>query len=118
MNACSTGQERTEMAHSGHSQCSHARINVGDSERQASLVGGGVLATLGLLRGSLGLAALGAGLIYRGATGHCYAYEALGFNSVEHAQQGHPRDHYREHERQRQRSRQFLANQHEGAESH
>src|SRR5439155_25922665 len=43
--------------------------------------GGGALAVYGLARRSLGglvLAALGGLLAYRGITGHCDAYEALG----------------------------------------
>ena len=64
----------------------HATVNVGDMERQASLIGGGVLAVCGLLRGSmsgLALAALGGALIWRGHTGHCEMYHALGVNSAE-----------------------------------
>jgi uncharacterized membrane protein len=60
--------------------------NVGDGERWLSLLGGGALALLGLSRGSLGglgLALLGGGLCYRGATGHCDVYSALGFNTAE-----------------------------------
>src|SRR5262249_23149993 len=105
---------RTEWAHIGQPPSNHSCVNVGDSERQVSLVSGGALAALGLLRGSLALAALGAGLIYRGTTGHCYAYEALGFNSTDPVAHGHPRDRQREHERQRERSRHFLAQQQEG----
>jgi uncharacterized membrane protein len=61
-------------------------INVGDTERWLSLLGGGALALYGLSRGSLGglaLAALGGGLIYRGASGHCPAYDSLGMNTAE-----------------------------------
>lgn len=60
--------------------------NVGDLERWASLVGGGALALLGLSRGSLGglgLAALGGALVYRGASGHCPMYGALGVSTAE-----------------------------------
>ncbi|HEV8617437.1 MAG TPA: SRPBCC family protein [Methylomirabilota bacterium] len=56
-------------------------INVGEGERLASALGGGALAVYGLARRSLGglaLAALGGVLAYRGLTGHCDAYEALG----------------------------------------
>jgi uncharacterized membrane protein len=62
------------------------RINVGDVERWASLLGGGALTLFGLTRGSLGglgLAALGSALIYRGATGHCSVYGALGVSTAE-----------------------------------
>src|SRR5436305_650601 len=61
------------------------KTNVGDTERTASLIGGGILGLLGLSRGTLGglgLAALGGGLIYRGWTGHCDCYAALGVNTA------------------------------------
>lgn len=60
--------------------------NVHDYERYASAIGGGALAVYGLTRGSLGgiiLAAIGGGLLYRGTTGHCNVYEALGVNTAE-----------------------------------
>jgi uncharacterized membrane protein len=59
-------------------------VNVGELERWASLVGGGVLVATGLTSGSrLGwlMAALGGALVWRGATGHCYCYQALGVNT-------------------------------------
>ncbi len=60
--------------------------NVGQAERIASLVGGGLLALYGLRRGSLDglvLMGIGGGLVYRGATGHCYAYGALGVSTAQ-----------------------------------
>ena len=59
---------------------STSRINVGEVERWASGIGGGLLMVHGLRRGSFGglaLAVLGGALAYRGYTGHCQAYEAL-----------------------------------------
>jgi uncharacterized membrane protein len=59
--------------------------NVGPSERQVSLASGGVLALLGLARRDLvglGIAAVGASLLHRGATGKCYGYQALGINTA------------------------------------
>lgn len=59
--------------------------NVGPSERQVSLASGGILAVLGLARRDwvgIGLAAVGASLLHRGATGKCYMYQALGMNSA------------------------------------
>jgi uncharacterized membrane protein len=56
-------------------------INVGEAERQLSMISGTILAMCGLLRGSvsgLGFVVLGGALIYRGHTGHCSFYEALG----------------------------------------
>ena len=64
-------------------------VNVGEAERWASMVGGGLLATCGLLRGSmsgLALAALGGALAYRGYTGHCDAYEALDYSTADEQQ--------------------------------
>jgi uncharacterized membrane protein len=59
-------------------------INVGDTERWISLLGGGALAILGLSRGSLlglGLAGLGCALAYRAVSGHCSLYQALDINT-------------------------------------
>jgi len=58
--------------------------NVGEAERLASKIGGGVLVGFGLLRGGrvgIALAGLGGLLLYRGATGHCSLYQALGANT-------------------------------------
>jgi uncharacterized membrane protein len=59
-------------------------LNVGDTERWLSLLGGGLLA-LGVLRRSLGTVVLlgGAGaLLYRGWTGHCPLYQTMGLSTV------------------------------------
>jgi uncharacterized membrane protein len=63
------------------------RVNVGQPERVVSVLGGGLLALYGLSRGrtnGLLLSAIGAGLLYRGATGHCQLYQMLGLNFAEH----------------------------------
>ncbi len=60
--------------------------NVGEAERWLSLVGGGALAVVGLARGSLSglaLALVGGGLMYRGFTGHCSVYHALGVSTAQ-----------------------------------
>jgi uncharacterized membrane protein len=60
-------------------------VNVGEIERWASAIGGGALAIYGLTRGTYGgiaLALLGASLVHRGTTGHCYAYDAAGLNTA------------------------------------
>jgi uncharacterized membrane protein len=60
-------------------------VNVGKVERWAFALGGAALAALALRRrskGALGLAALGAPLIWRGATGHCPVYQKLGIDRV------------------------------------
>ena len=59
------------------------RVNVGRVERWLSMVAGGALAAYALKRREVpgGAAAIaGAALLYRGATGHCDVYYALGIN--------------------------------------
>ncbi|MFC5408606.1 SRPBCC family protein [Larkinella bovis] len=56
-------------------------VNVGEEERVWSTVGGGLLLTYGLKRGTFGgllLAAVGGYLTYRGMSGHCPMREAMG----------------------------------------
>ncbi|CAN5803984.1 hypothetical protein BH18ACI4_BH18ACI4_13630 [soil metagenome] len=60
-------------------------VNVASPERWASAIGGGALAVYGLTRrspGGLLLSVLGAGMLYRGTTGHCNVYKALGVNTA------------------------------------
>ena len=67
-------------------QGNHTQINVGDQEREVSMIGGTMLAMLGLIRGSvsgLALVAIGGALIWRGHTGHCEAYHAVGFSTAD-----------------------------------
>lgn len=69
----------------GYSSGRHSKVNLDEVERWASGISGGALALLGLKAGGwpgLALAALGGGLIYRGATGHCHFYEALDINAA------------------------------------
>jgi uncharacterized membrane protein len=77
------------MTHQGVRDLDHpirpTRVNVGAGERTASSVGGALLAGFGLARGGLfglALAAVGGALVYRGSTGHCLAYAALGMNTA------------------------------------
>jgi uncharacterized membrane protein len=59
--------------------------NVNNPERWLSVVAGSALAAYGLTRRSitgLVLAGLGGTLVWRGATGHCIVYEALGLSSA------------------------------------
>ena len=59
------------------------RVNVGRIERWLSMAAGGALAAYALRRREVpgGAAAIaGAALLYRGATGHCDVYQALGIN--------------------------------------
>jgi uncharacterized membrane protein len=65
---------------------SGAAKNVGDLERILSIAAGAGLAGLGLARGrwsGLALGALGAGLVWRGVTGRCQCYAALGINTAD-----------------------------------
>jgi uncharacterized membrane protein len=83
-----SNQGSSHSSHNGHEK--HANINVGEAERQLSMIGGSVLAVCGLLRGSmsgLALAAIGGALIWRGHTGHCEAYHMLGHSSAEGSSQ-------------------------------
>jgi uncharacterized membrane protein len=60
-------------------------INVGKYERMASAIGGGALVGYALKSRTptgIALGVLGAGLLYRGATGQCEAYRALGVNTA------------------------------------
>ncbi len=62
------------------------QINVGRSERSASLAAGSLLTLLGLSRRSIpGLLVAGVGsmIMYRGASGHCPACAALDVNTAE-----------------------------------
>jgi len=82
----------TTTATQGHTNGRHAiaaptcpRQNVNDTERMVSMLSGGALAFYGLTRGSLGgalLALFGGSLVYRGVTGHCHMYDALGISTV------------------------------------
>lgn len=60
-------------------------INLAPAERQISMIGGGLLTLYGISRFSLkgmALAAAGGTLFYRGLTGHCPAYSALGIDTA------------------------------------
>ena len=62
--------------------------NVGSIERVASAVAGGALVAYGLKQGGIAgiLAAVAGGeMLFRGATGHCHVYDALGVDTREEA---------------------------------
>jgi len=66
---------------------SKAPINVGSMERTISTISGTLIALGGIARGRLPgllLTAIGGGLIYRGVTGHCSCYQALGISTTHH----------------------------------
>jgi len=76
-------QPRTPSSAESFMSADHS-VNVGDSERWLSLLGGGLLA-LYLVRRSLGTALLigGAGaLLYRGLTGYCALYQTMAISTV------------------------------------
>lgn len=65
-------------------------INLNQPERWLSVVAGSALAAYGLKRRSITgfvLATIGGGLLWRGATGHCAVYEALGIDSTKQEQE-------------------------------
>src|SRR5688500_3133330 len=67
------------------------RVNVGDSERMGSAAAGCGLFLLGLgTRRLPGLLMMlgGAGLVYRGLTGHCAVYERLGISRFANSARG------------------------------
>ena len=70
---------------SAPSENDNRSVNVGSPERWACAIGGGALTVYGLTRRSktgLLFSVLGAGMLYRGTTGHCNVYEALGVNTA------------------------------------
>jgi uncharacterized membrane protein len=67
------------------------RVNVSDTERMASAVAGAAAIFFALSRKNkrgVGLAALGSYLIYRGVSGHCTAYKALGMSTMHERTEG------------------------------
>ncbi len=65
--------------------CPSAEINVGDTERTASVVAGGLVVLYGLSKLSLTTtiaAVAGVALLYRGLTGHCSTYQALDLSTA------------------------------------
>jgi uncharacterized membrane protein len=69
-----------------HPQHQGPDSNVGRVERWGSILAGGALAAYGLKHRSLGgtaLVLLGGGLLYRGMTGYCQLYQALGLNTAQ-----------------------------------
>lgn len=66
-------------------------INVSDAERWVSLASGLVLTMLGINRRGIPgmvIGGVGAGLLYRGATGHCSMYQAAGIDTAQERGRG------------------------------
>ncbi len=83
-----TAEHLAEVA-KPHSQSHHRspahHQNISSTEKTISQVGGAALVLAGLSRGRLSgmlLSLVGGSLLYRGFTGHCYAYEALGIDTA------------------------------------
>lgn len=72
-----SGERRDSALHGGR--------NMSDVERWFSIGAGAAMAIYGLTRrrGGWVLAGLGAWLVQRGATGHCYTYEMLGISTAD-----------------------------------
>jgi uncharacterized membrane protein len=71
-----------------------SRVNIGRVERWFSMMAGTALAIYGARRQQTvgGAAALaGAAMLYRGATGHCHVYEAIGLNRARPSRGSRPR---------------------------
>ncbi len=82
---------RMDAAKRESSQGNKAGVNVGETERYASAIGGGALAIYGLTRGSLSglvLGLVGGALVYRGVSGHCDVYEAAGISTAREGERG------------------------------
>jgi uncharacterized membrane protein len=71
-------------------------VNIGSTERWVSAIAGGAVAVAGIRsRSLLGLigAAAGGALVYRGITGHCSTYAALGVNRAD-SEGASPHDYF------------------------
>jgi len=65
--------------------------NVNNIERAVSTVAGGALLAYGLNHGGWGgalVSALGGAMLFRGATGHCHLYDAIGVNTAAEIPEG------------------------------
>lgn len=76
--------QNEQMIESSQQRSRGSKNNVADPERVVSAVAGGALIAFGVKHGGLlgmSLSLLGGGLLHRGATGHCYVYDATGVNT-------------------------------------
>ena len=81
-------QRHNEWSRGSHGQSPALAVNVSDYERLASAIAGGALALYGSSRRTLGgtaLAAIGGCLVFRGVTGRCPVYAALGIDTGKHS---------------------------------
>jgi uncharacterized membrane protein len=87
--------ETLETSDNNESNGNGRGVNVGKVERIASAVGGSALIGYALktrTKGGIALGLLGAGLLYRGASGQCEAYRAFGVNTAETSDEDIARD--------------------------
>jgi uncharacterized membrane protein len=80
-----TGGQGGSVQQNGSESIGTSDVNVGQTERWGSALVGGAMAIYGLTRRTWSgavLALVGGTLIYRGSTGHCHMYEALGVNTA------------------------------------
>jgi uncharacterized membrane protein len=86
MSRWSNGRSGPREAASPESQRSQeSSVNVGSAERSVSIAAGAILALLGIARrGVPGLLSggVGAAMLYRGVSGHCHMYGALGLDTA------------------------------------
>jgi uncharacterized membrane protein len=90
-----TFEERNESEQQSNGHDENRGVNVGTYERIASAVGGGALLGYALKNRSksgIALGLIGAGLLYRGTTGQCEAYRALGVNTASEQDEAVARD--------------------------
>lgn len=83
-----TIERQRTVVHATDRFASEKPINVGDTERVVSLAAGSILGLLGIARRDLTglvIAGVGGGLMYRGATGYCHSYAALGIDTADEA---------------------------------
>ena len=81
-----TFEEKPETEELQSDNANGGGANVGKIERIASAIGGGALIGYALKsrsKGGIALGLLGAGLLYRGATGQCEAYRVFGVNTAD-----------------------------------
>lgn len=81
-----TFEEKPETEELQSDNSNGGGANVGKIERIASAIGGGALIGYALKsrsKGGIALGLLGAGLLYRGATGQCEAYRVFGVNTAD-----------------------------------
>ena len=83
----STNSPAKKKTPPARAQNNRSPLNVGKLDRDLSLIAGTVLSAYGASRlfsfRGLAITALGAGLLSRGATGHCGLYDHLGVSTAD-----------------------------------